>query len=148
MIVMCVYEPPSAEERMPVVTKYHVELSCRLEAMNLLPPVFYNMLLLILCAIIGFLTRKLPENFNESWYIFISVTTTLIVWIAFLSTYFISFYAYHKSALLGLALILNGGVTFFGLFAPKIYAVTFLDEKGRNVTYVDPSHATATTVSI
>ena len=149
-IFMCFYEPPMAEEKMPVATTKHVELSCRLPPINLLSPLCYNILLLFLCAIFGFLTRKLPDNFNESWYIFISVTTTLFVWIAFLPTYFMAFYAYHKSALLGLALILNGGVTILCLFAPKMYAVYFVDEKGIKVTnfdFSDSGQSTGTTVS-
>ena len=125
---MCLYHPPAAEEKMPVVTNKHLELSCPLPIINLITPLSYNILLLLLCAVFGFMTRKLPENFNESWYIFISVTTTLFVWIAFLPTYFMAFYAHHTSALLAFALILNGVVTVMCLFVPKLYALYFVDE--------------------
>ena len=144
---MCLYQPPVAAETMPVPTTEHVELSCLLPVVNLLSPLCYNILLLLLCAVYGFMTRKLPDNFNESWYIFISVTTTLFVWIAFLPTYFMAFYAYHKSALLGFALILNGVVTVLCLFAPKLYALYFVDESGIKVTNSNFSEPTQTPAS-
>lgn len=126
--------PLGARHRMPVSTVRHVELLCNLPMQNLLMPLSFNIFLLFLCGIFGFFTRRLPDNFNESWYIFISVTTTLFVWVAFFPTYFIAFYAYHKAALLALALILNGVVTTVCLFAPKIYAVYYVDEKQIKVT--------------
>ena len=126
--------PPGALLKMPIPTERFVELLCVLPLQNLLIPLCFNLLLLVLCAIFGFLTRKLPDNFNESWYIFISVTTTLFVWIAFLPTYFVAFFAYHKAALLALALILNAAVTTLCLFAPKIYALYYVDEKRIKVT--------------
>ena len=138
---MAVISTPRAFIQMPVPTERYVELLCDLPLYNLVVPLSYNLLLLLLCAIFGFLTRKLPDNFNESWYIFISVTTTLFVWIAFLPTYFVSFYAYHKAALLALALILNSAVTALCLFAPKLYALFYVDEKMIKVTnfeFVEP----------
>ena len=114
---------------MPVETEEYVELLCNMPLLSLVVPLSFNLLLLVLCTIFGFLTRKLPENFNESWYIFISVSTTIFIWIAFLPTYLMAFYAYHKAALLALALILNASVTILCLCAPKIYVIYFIDEK-------------------
>ena len=125
--------------KMPVLTEQFVELLCVLPLQNLVIPLSYNLFLLLLCAVFGFLTRKLPDNFNESWYIFISVMTTLFVWIAFLPTYFVAFYAYHKAALLALALILNGAVTSLCLFTPKVYALYYIDEKDIKVTNFETS---------
>lgn len=134
---VAVYDPPDAIIQMPVRTEPHVELLCSLPLINLLTPLSFNLLLLILCAIYGFLTRKLPDNFNESWYIFISVTTTLFVWIAFLPTYFLAFYSYHKAALLALALILNGGVTCLCLYSPKVYALYYIKEENIQISSFD-----------
>ena len=120
--------------QMPVLTENFVELVCHIPQEALFIPLGYNLFLLFVCAVFGFLTRKLPYNFNESWYIFISVTTTLFVWIAFLPTYFMAFYAYHKAALLALALILNALVPAICLFAPKIYAVFYVPEDKINTS--------------
>ena len=142
---MAVLSAPDAFTQMPVPTARYVELLCDLPLYNLVIPLSYNLLLLLLCAIYGFLTRKLPDNFNESWYIFISVTTTLFVWIAFLPTYFVTFYAYHKAALLALALILNGAVTSLCLFAPKIYALYYVEESQIKITNFDFEEKPTTT---
>ncbi len=133
-IASFILHPTVAKMTMPVTTEKHVELHCQMTLINLTLPLSFNLLLLLLCAIFGFLTRKLPDNFNESWYIFISVSTTIFIWIAFLPTHIMAFYAYHKAALLSLALILNAAVTSLCLFVPKIYAVYFVDENDIKVT--------------
>ena len=133
--------PVDSRRQMPVRTEEFVELVCHMTSETILIPLSYNLMILLLCAVYGFLTRKLPDNFNESWYIFISVTTTLFVWIAFLPTYFMAFYAYHKAALLALALVLNAAVTALCLYAPKIYAVYFIDDAKIKVTnFNDPAN--------
>ena len=53
---------------------------------------------MLVCVVIGFVTRKLPENYNESSFIFISVATTLFAWAVFIPAYFTSYYAYMQSA--------------------------------------------------
>ena len=128
---------PGAIFFQPVRTTEYVELLCNMPLMSLVIPLSFNISLLLLCAVFGFLTRKLPDNFNESWYIFISVSTTIFIWIAFLPTYLMAFYAYHKAALLALALILNASVTILCLFVPKIYALYFVDEKNIKITNFD-----------
>ena len=65
--------------------------------------------------------------------------TTLFIWVAFLPTYYVTFYAYHKAALLAFAMILNGVVTVVCFFVPKIYAVFYVDEKDIKVANFDES---------
>ena len=126
--------PIEAALTMPVLTEKQVELHCQQPLEGLLTPLSYNLLLIFLCSVLAFLTRKLPDNFNESWYIFLCVSTTLFIWIAFLPTYFAAFYAYHKATLLALALILNGVVTLVCLFGPKIYALYYIADKDIKIT--------------
>ncbi len=114
--------------RMPVVTERYVELYCHVTLVGLLTPLAYNLFIIILTAIHGFLTRKYPENFNESWHIFISVSTATFLWAVFLPTYFTTFYANHRSILLAFCLILNAGVTLLCLYVPKLYALYFVSE--------------------
>ena len=137
--------PPVARLRMQVPTEKHVELFCDLPLEGLLIPLGYNLALIILCAIYGFLTRKLPENFNESWYIFISVSTTTFLWVVFLPTYFTTFYAYHQAALLAFCLILNASITLLCLYVPKIYAIYFFDED--QIKFMDTQVTTASAVT-
>lgn len=112
--------------KMPSSFDKYVELFCYKSTVWFLIPLMYNILLLLVCAVIGFITRKLPENFNESWFIFVSVSTTLFAWVVFIPTYFTSYYAYMQSAILGFCLILIIFVTLGCQFLPIIYAVAFL----------------------
>ena len=126
--------PPRATFNMPVLTKKYVELQCDLHLLGMIIPLSYNLFLLLLCAVFGFLTRKVPENFNESWYIFICVWTTLFIWVAFLPTYFTAFYAYHQAALLALALFLNATIILLCFFSPKLYALYYVSEDDIKIT--------------
>ncbi len=139
--------PADAILRMREPTRKHVELMCDTSIIGLMIPVSYNLLLIILCTIHGFLTRKLPENFKESWYIFISVSTTMFVWMVFLPTYFTTYYASHQVALLAFCLILNASITLLCLYIPKLYAIYFVEEKMLNIVYMTTSAVGSSTQS-
>ena len=123
-----VISAPVPTLQMPIPTKRLVELYCAMPLEVFMIPIIYNIVLILLCALHGFLTRLLPENFNESKFIFISVSTTSVLWTVFLPTYFTTFYTYHQAAILAFCLILNATITLLCLFVPKIYAVYFIDE--------------------
>ena len=139
---VCIIKPSTPQTRMPVLTEKYSEMLCTLPTEVLIGLLGYNMVVLVTCATFGFLTRKLPDNFNESGFIFVSVMTTVFIWVVFLPTYFTTFYAYLKTALLALCLILNGYITLICLFAPKLYATQFVDEG--KIKFV--AHATTGTV--
>ena len=120
--------PATAQLRMPVATEKYVELYCHQALNGFLPPLAFNLLLIFLCAIYGFLSRKLPENFNESWYIFVSVSTTTFLLMVFLPAYFTAFYSVHQVVLLASCLFIVPSVTLLCLYCPKVYAIYFVDE--------------------
>ena len=113
---------------MQVITDKHVEQYCYLGLGEFMTCVTYNLILVLSCAAHAFLTRKLPENFNESWYLFVAVSTTTFLWIVFIPMYFSAFHALHQAALLAFCLLANALCVLLCLFLPKIYAVRFLDE--------------------
>ena len=121
--------PVKTRLRMPVETRYYVELYCDVPMTNIMTSMSYNLLLIVATAVHGFLTRKYPANFNESGHIFISVTTTTFLWAVFLPTYLTAFYAYYQATLLALCLILNAVITVLCLFLPKVYALYFVEEE-------------------
>ena len=121
--IMNLLIPSQAVKNMPIETKEYVELHCQWTKIKLLPPLAFNIFLLTCSVILAFLTRHLPDAFNESWYMFLSVGATLLVWLAFLPTYFIVFYAYYKATVLSLALSFNAICNTSLLFMPKIYAI-------------------------
>lgn len=120
---------------MPVVIQKYTELYCERHQIALYPPLAFNLLLLVICDVTAFLTRRLPEAFNESWFIFLSVSSTLVIWMAFLPTYFIIFFAFFKESLLSLALLLNAFCNMVFTCAPKIYAVWWVEDDDIAATY-------------
>ena len=121
---------------MPIPTLPYVEVSCPRPMWAFLLPLCFNLILILACGVLGFLTRKLPENFNDSWYIFLSVSSTLFMWVVFLPTYFTMFYYVYKAALLVLCLVLNAGLTVGCQFAPKVYALYYVKEEKMKFTGV------------
>ena len=86
-----------------------------------------------MCAVLGLLTRRLPDNYNESWYIFVSISTTGFLWLVLLPAYFTAFYAAHQVALLASCLIINSSVALLCLYLPKVYCVYFVDENSLKI---------------
>ena len=126
MYVSEAMSPSLAGLSMPSSFDKYVEAFCFKSTVWFLIPLAYNIVLMLVCAVIGFITRKLPENFNESWFIFISVTTTLFAWVVFIPSYFTSHFAYMQSAILGFCLVLNCCVTLGCQFVPIMYAAFFV----------------------
>ena len=102
--------------------------------MSLVVGTSFNLLLMTACAGFAFIVRDLPDNYNESWYIFLCVVTTLVIWIAFFTTYISVFYVVYKAALLAAALILISLVVVVAFFGPKIYAIAFIADKDIQIT--------------
>ena len=141
---------PSISTRlMPIPYEPYVEITCSLRLESFIPPLSYNLFLIFVCAVFGFLTKSLPENFNDSRYIFVSISTTLFMWSVFLPTYFTTFRSDHKAILLSVCLLLNTFITLLCQFCPKVYAVYFVSEECMTLntsltatgSRVQPSHA-------
>jgi hypothetical protein len=118
-----------ASHQMPVPTVGFVELYCDVPPYVLFIPMGFNILLTFICVFYGFGTRKLPENFNESWFIFISVCATLMLWFLLLPSYFLAFYAHQKAVILAFSLALIAFTNLLLLFGPKLYALYFVAEE-------------------
>ena len=122
--------PPQVAILMPQVTKRYVEMYCDHPLATKLPPLMVNMAFLLVTSGLAFKTRNLPENFNESRFIFFQVSGTLILWIAFISLYFLTTFAAQKVLLLSLTGIANASTVLMCLFLPKVYALFYVkDEK-------------------
>ncbi|XP_070540053.1 metabotropic glutamate receptor 2-like [Ptychodera flava] len=118
--------PPEATPLMPSAMEKRLELTCNLNQGEMISSLVYNLLLILVCCFFAFKTRKVPDNYNESRFITLSVYTTLVIWLAFIPTYFTTHLSTTKILLLDLALILNSSLTLLCLFAPKFYAIYFV----------------------
>ncbi|ELU10064.1 hypothetical protein CAPTEDRAFT_32869, partial [Capitella teleta] len=123
-----IVSPSHAVLRMPGQFEPRVELLCAQATIPFLMPLSYNILLIVLCGILGYRCRKLPENFNESGFIFVAAWTTIFTWVLFIPTYFTATSSLHQAILLNLSLLLNAFITIGCLFAPKVYALYYVSE--------------------
>ena len=145
LLGMHIYRPPATELIMPVSTEPYVELACASDMIPFLLPLTYNVLSIFLCGVFGYGARKLPDNYNESGFIFVSVATTLFSWVVFLPTFFTAGSSEHQVVILALCLMLNAYITLGCLFAPKIYALFFVDES--SIKFSTVSHVNSITTT-
>ncbi|CAG5117675.1 unnamed protein product, partial [Candidula unifasciata] len=126
-LVMYILFKPTSKKTQAVRTEKVVELSCDMTLPGLASFLAYNLVLVCACAMFAFKTRKLPDNFNESRFISMTVYTTLVIWLAFIPTYFTASREIIRGLLLSVALLLNHTVAVLFLFLPKIYAIRYVD---------------------
>ena len=94
----------------------------------------YNFFLLVLSTYFAFLTRKVPDNFNEAKFINVTVYSLCIIWLGFLPAYFVSiqFGTVYESFFLLLAIILSASATLLCLLVPIIFIVILDKEEDQS----------------
>ncbi|XP_002739782.1 metabotropic glutamate receptor 1-like [Saccoglossus kowalevskii] len=144
-VIWAIVIPPNAVLEMPIETKKRVELSCNVSAAEIGASVAWNILLIVLCCWFAFKTRKVPDNYNESRFIALSVYTTLVIWMAFIPTYITVQDSTFKVSVLSCAILLNAYVTIVCLYVPKLYAVHYVNDENVRIRFavqVDVSNST------
>ena len=119
-ILWLAIEHPSIEH---TYNRQITELKCGESSdVGLVVTLGYNLILLILSTYFAFLARKIPENFNEAKFINITLYTIIIIWLAFIPTYFATakLGSIYKTSSLVLAIILSATTTLCCLFVPKV----------------------------
>ncbi|KAK0093697.1 hypothetical protein PV326_012905, partial [Microctonus aethiopoides] len=135
-IVWLVIEPPDIKEIYP--SPLTAVLTCRVSTFSLMMSLVYNMVLILLCTLYAFKTRKMPANFNEAKYIGFTMYSTCIVWLAFIPIYFSTNNDYTiQIASMCMCINISATVALGCLFTPKVYLVLFQPEKN-----VRPGHST------
>ena len=123
-LVWLVAEPPSVKT--VELSSGTLEVRCGESPYFGLPvSLCYNLFLLVLSTYFAFLTRKVPDNFNEAKFINVTVYSLCIIWLGFLPAYFVSiqFGTVFESFFLLLAVILSASATLLCLLVPKIFIV-------------------------
>ena len=84
-VIWLVIVPPQAKYTYPSYDR--VILECGITDMSFVISLTYAILLVALCTLYAFKTRKMPENFNEAKFIAFAMYTTCVVWLAFIPIY-------------------------------------------------------------
>lgn len=90
----------------------------------------YPIFLIIVCTFFAFLTRNIPEAFNESKHIGLTMYTTCIIWLAFVPIFFSTADEIDiRIATMSFAISLSATVALACMFAPKSYIIIFHAER-------------------
>ncbi|XP_075142254.1 metabotropic glutamate receptor 3-like [Leptodactylus fuscus] len=129
LLIWLIVEPAEVTEYESLENKYSI-LRCRSEDMKILISLVYDALLILLCTVYAFKTRKYPENFNEAKCIGLTMYTTCIIWMAFLPVSYVTFNNPKvQITTLCVSVSLCAFVILGGLYVPKLYVIIFHPEK-------------------
>lgn len=84
--------------------------------------------LVVTCTYQAFLTRKLPENYNESKFISFAMLTTCIVVIMYIPTYN-GTSGIYRTVVTSFVFIIGGSAAYGCIFVPKLYIILWRPEK-------------------
>lgn len=130
--------PPRAELLQPVPTEPHVQLICWTSSVEFILALCYNLLLIVTCTWYAMKSRNVPDNYNESRYIVFCVYSTLVMWLAFIPTYYTTNRSDFRVALLSTTVMLNAFANLFCLFIVKLLIVLCVG--GNRSSSVGDSH--------
>ncbi|ELU03139.1 hypothetical protein CAPTEDRAFT_198326 [Capitella teleta] len=130
-ITWVIMDPPGVTHTYP--DRKTVVLRCRSNNVAVVLSLLYNMVLIIMCTVYAFKTRKIPENFNEAKYIAFTMYSTCIVWLAFVPIYFGTKNDFKIQIMaLCMCISISATVQLGCLFVPKVYIVLFQPHKNAN----------------
>ncbi|XP_072036943.1 metabotropic glutamate receptor 2-like [Amphiura filiformis] len=134
-IIWIVLNVPEVSGAMPQGNQYYLEITCSHSDQWTYGLIVWNMSWVLVCTILAALTRQLPENYNESKFITFCAFCSLVVFLAFSSTFLAISHdnAYSIAGYSALGLIVNTTVVLFSLFVVKLYAVYFVQIEKWNV---------------
>ncbi|KAG5835768.1 glutamate receptor, metabotropic 2a isoform X1 [Anguilla anguilla] len=133
VVVWLLVEAPGVRKEISPERRDVVTLKCNSKDSSMLVSLTYNCVLIVLCTVYAFKTRKCPENFNEAKFIGFTMYTTCIIWLAFQPIFYVTASDYRvQTTTMCISVSLSGSVVLGCLFAPKIHIILFQPQK--NVT--------------
>lgn len=106
----------------------YILMKCNINAVSVVILFAYNALLILLCTVYAFRTRKTPLNFNEAKFIGFCMYTTCVIWIAFLPVYY-GIGGGFQAIALAFSSVTSATTILLFIFLPKMYIVLFKPEK-------------------
>ncbi|KAM4582227.1 metabotropic glutamate receptor 2 [Fundulus diaphanus] len=130
VVVWMLVETPGVRKEVSPEKRDIVTLKCNSKDSSMLVSLTYNCILIILCTVYAFKTRKCPENFNEAKFIGFTMYTTCIIWLAFQPIFYVTASDYRvQTTTMCISVSLSGSVVLGCLFAPKIHIILFQPQK-------------------
>lgn len=136
LLMLAFLRTPRAQLFYPEISK--VYLDCSTSNLDFGLSQVYNFILIFICTVYAFKTRKIPSNFNEAKYIAFAMYSSCVVWLAFLAVYYMEEAYDQKPLVLSVSVSLIAFVLLGCLYGPKVYIILFRPH--RNVRrHVNPS---------
>ena len=88
----------------------------------------YNFVLILICTILGWMTRRFPSNFNEARHVMFTSFTVMAVWVLFVPLFFVTEDEF-RIGILALGIVLSAVGLMVGIFAPKLFIIIFQRHK-------------------
>ncbi|EDV24563.1 uncharacterized protein TRIADDRAFT_11098, partial [Trichoplax adhaerens] len=114
-------EPPAIQREYYDYGK-EIHLKCKHATTDMIISTSIDGTLIVLCTVFAFLTRHLPENYNEARFINFSMFAVIIVWLAFISAYF-TFKVNLQPVMLAITGYISVMATLLFVFVPKLYEI-------------------------
>ena len=103
-------------------------LECKVNSIHFFVRMIYVILLMILCTLYAFKTRRFPANFNESKYIGFTLYATCTVYVVFFAFLLNTDDHWTVDVLIASLSVVLGLITLLGLFAQNMFIVIFVKE--------------------
>ncbi|KAF6726107.1 Metabotropic glutamate receptor 3 [Oryzias melastigma] len=144
-VIWLLVEVPGVRKEVTPDRRNVVTLKCNSRDTSMLMSLTYNCILIILCTVYAFKTRKCPENFNEAKFIGFTMYTTCIIWLAFQPIFYVTASDYRvQTTTMCISVSLSGSVVLGCLFAPKIHIILFQPQKNVATLRVTANRFSAT----
>ena len=121
IMVWIIIQPPEIH-KVEYSQGKEVRLLCKESLIGVAITLTMDSCLIIVCTVFAFLTRHLPENFNEAKFINFSMFAVVIVWLAFIPAYFTTD-SRLQFIIIPIADFISVTVTMLFLFAPKFLRI-------------------------
>jgi len=127
-------DPPLVDA--PVIIQTYQQPHAAILVLSLI----YNAAIIIGCTVLGLMTRRFPENFNEARHVMFTSFTLVVVWVLFASLYL---YTEHEfqTGVLALGVILSAIALMMGVFFPRIFIIVFQRDKNTKEYVSQQNHA-------
>ncbi|CAD5222740.1 unnamed protein product [Bursaphelenchus xylophilus] len=122
-------------------TRDQVVLTCNVPDHHFLYSLAYDGALLITCTVFAVMTRKVPENFNETKFVGFSMYTTCVIWVSWIAFFFGTANNFEiQTTSLCISISMSANVVLACIFSPKLWIIFFEKHKNKPEGFENSVH--------